>query len=339
MPILLLVGNGVSIDLTRTVVPVAQRLDTTKPLGWRFPVRARDNRDVFDVLAELREAIAFVRNRNPHLTDFETIREVSQISAATPQYAPVVELIRATNGRWVGHLRQHPHFVQHPLDQAGTILRHQLRLFLCAAFVHFYDVHAALDPRDWRWFRWLAQHGDRLGLVCSFNYDLVVEWAFAHASRRGLGYLIDNRSRDRRLLTFKPHGSINFQIAPNAIQIGGNVYENGNIFERNDTPITVLTNDRLHEIAANARHCSTNGVLSYRRLPEHCLRLRSHPGCRWVLRPLRGGRSLLLGARQARAKFHLCCSQTGNNHHHCKPQSRSTTRSCARTQISQDLLG
>ena len=228
MPILLLVGNGLSIDLTATVVPVAQRLDTTRPLGWNFPIRAAGNRNVFEVLTELREAIAFVHNERPQLSDFETIREVSQISAATPRYAPVVELIRATNGRWVGHLRPRAHFM-HPLDQVGTILRHQLRLFLCAAFVHFYDAHAALDPQDWVWFRWLAEHSDRLGLLCSFNYDLVAEWALARASRRALGYLIDRRPRDHRLLAFKPHGSINFQVAPNAIQVGGNIYENGNI--------------------------------------------------------------------------------------------------------------
>jgi hypothetical protein len=247
MPILLLVGNGLSIDLTEKVVPVAERLDTTRPLGWKFPIRAAANRDVFEVLSELRETIIFVRKRSPGLSDFETIREVSQISAATPQYAPILDLIRATNGRWVGHLRPRPYFVQHPLDQAGTILRHQLRLFLCAAFVHFYDAHAALTPGEWRWFRWLASHGDRLGLVCSFNYDLVAEWTFARASGRGLGYLIDRRPRDHRLLTFKPHGSINFQVPSNALRMDGNIYENGNIFERNDTPITVVTNDRLHE--------------------------------------------------------------------------------------------
>jgi hypothetical protein len=100
MPIMLLVGNGLSIDLNATVVPDGRRLDTTRPLGWNFPIRAAGNRDVFEVLAELREAIAFLRDQQPHLSDFEMIRELSQISAATPKHASIVEMIKATNGGW-----------------------------------------------------------------------------------------------------------------------------------------------------------------------------------------------------------------------------------------------
>lgn len=247
MSILLLVGNGLTLDFCANVLGQQNALDTRAPLGWSFSIQAADDAEVFDVLSELEESVVYVRALQPQLNDFELIRELSGISSATTHYAPLVDRVRATNGGWVG-LFETP-WATHPLDVLGTILRYQLRLFLNAAFLHFHDKYCAQSATSiaqWQWFDWLGTCAPRLGLVCSFNYDLVVESTLALASDRRRRYVLDGTQWSGPIAIFKPHGSINFAVSPRAIR-AGNIYEGGNIFERNDAPVVVVPHARLHE--------------------------------------------------------------------------------------------
>lgn len=250
MPILMLVGNGLSIDFSERVIPNHLRLNTRTPLRWKVPIKSEADADAFEVLAELGAASRYVTETQPHLSDFEKIRILSSINQHTPPLAEVCEPVVSSRGRWIrGRDLNRPGFI-HPRDVVGSILRYQVRLFLNAAFTHYHDICASQTWRHWTWHKWFKQHFEQIGMLCSFNYDLIAEMTLATATggAKPLAYLTGRALPENSLPLFKPHGSINFTIDPRAINVGGtSVYRGGNIFERNDTPIMIKTPNALHD--------------------------------------------------------------------------------------------
>lgn len=246
MDTLILAGNGLTIDFNTNVLHRNTSLDTRSPLKWKFRIKAAENRWATEAFVELYEAITFAKRKTPGLTDFEIIEQLSRICRRTPSFLSLIHLIRKTNGRWVGHLNN-PHQQDNPLDKVGSILRYQLRLFLNTAFIHFHEISKQGNLNNWSWTRWMSVHAHRVLLICSFNYDLVIENTFRSVSRRPIRYLVGPGDYRHFLPVFKPHGSINFEVSKHAICFDENIYSSGNIFERNNTPITVVDEARLHE--------------------------------------------------------------------------------------------
>lgn len=239
MTILLIVGNGLAIDFSNSMVPNDTRLNTSRPLSWKFPIQAAGGKPAFDALRELKVAIDYVQSHSiSPLNDFDVIEKINRISANTTEFMPLVELVRASQGKWVGHFQRQ----EDPLNILGNILQFQLRLYLNAAFLYCNDAYNKINADQWAWNIWFFRHNWSLGVVVSLNYDLILEKNLRFYSKRWLRYaLADAINYGYTIPIIKPHGSINFKISERGINYQGNIYESGAIISRNNVPVIVTT--------------------------------------------------------------------------------------------------
>lgn len=197
MSILLIVGNGLTIDFTKSVVPDELQLDTSAPLSWTFPVLAAEGQSSRDIFPEIYEAYAILSQNNPSLNDFEIIYMISKIDFSELLLKPVFE--------------------KYSIVKNSDFFPHKLRLYLGDAFRYLSDRYSNPDINNkklaWDWNRWFFSNIDALDAIISLNYDLIVEKNISFVTSAPVSYIVGQSCNWPLPQFIKPHGSINFELS------------------------------------------------------------------------------------------------------------------------------
>lgn len=114
----------------------------------------------------------------------------------------------------------------------------EVRHFLALAYSHFDHTVQLQMLLHWKWRKWLRQHRNNLQTIVSFNYDTSVERALQSIVGRPVwNACVRNKSPPCYPLLFKPHGSIDFVMAPGCIGGWKPSYPLNNVCSLNNTPI------------------------------------------------------------------------------------------------------
>jgi hypothetical protein len=234
---LLLVGNGLAIDY-RSHSPGMP--DPGRPLDYPLSVPGSGGQPLREMFSDLWKMIDAFRASEPDIGDFPLIARLCQM--------PRLALDRSLIGTpaWSERFREY---------QTRELVEYQLRLHLTHAYTQFTEMIDKTDLQSWRWFSWLRENSDRLNAVASFNYDLLPE----HALRATISirYLIQGGGMfgvNQEVVIFKPHGSVNFEFAENAIHglSRSGLYAARNAFRLANVPLRVLGDGDLNQQRLNA---------------------------------------------------------------------------------------
>lgn len=178
--ILLIVGNGLSIDLWKYL---GLDIDPSLPFSFEVP-------DPFDNAKKLLGTLTRVRNlikSHPKLTDFDIIQGFISNYQRTDQ-----------EHQWIhGELRQ---YLSLAYSYANNNLLHHWK-------------------KGWRWEQWLRKYHERIAGVVSFNYDLTLEAVLEQSSFRYYRIGSREEDDIIGIPIFKPHGSCDFDISSRAINM------------------------------------------------------------------------------------------------------------------------
>ncbi len=178
--ILLIVGNGLSIDLWKYL---GLDIDPSTPFSFEVP-------DPFDNAKKLLGTLARVRNlieSHPKLTDFDIIQDfVSNYQKTDQEY------------QWI---------------------HYELRQYLSLAYSYANNNLLHHWKKGWRWEEWLREYHERIAGVVSFNYDLTLEAVLEQSSFRYCRIGSREEDDIIGIPIFKPHGSCDFDISSRIISM------------------------------------------------------------------------------------------------------------------------
>lgn len=208
----LVVGNGLTLSFLEHAGRAMAAWDTGSPLGWDIVIDTGQPLDhCFPVFYR---QVGELRTRHPDLSDFAIIDEI---------------------------VRAHKRRLE---DFESALLYTEVRHFLSLAYSHFQGIADNIDLTGWVWDLFLAQHADEIGLVVSFNYDLIVERLLANSNIRLLHFTIDADTPDGVPIG-KPHGSIDYTLQDNVIVMGEISYPPKNALSLIDAPIRRINSAEL----------------------------------------------------------------------------------------------
>ena len=178
--ILLIVGNGLSIDLWKYL---RLNIDPSSPFSFEVP-------DPFDNAKKLLETLTRVRNlikSHPKLSNFDIIQGFVSNYQRTDQ-----------EHQWIhGELRQ---YLSLAYSYANNNLLHHWK-------------------KGWKWEQWLGKHHGRIAGIVSFNYDLTLEAVLEQSSFKYYRIGSKEEDGIIGIPIFKPHGSCDFDLNSRAINM------------------------------------------------------------------------------------------------------------------------
>ncbi|MBB1391524.1 hypothetical protein H5185_19200, partial [Shewanella sp. SG44-6] len=131
---------------------------------------------------------------------------------------------------------------EHNIDVFITPL--EARHFLTIAFSIYAleQMRILKSHRAWPWYNWIKLHNNEIRSAISLNYDLLLESIFDDLKKQYFSLQINHHGYGIPLV--KPHGSVDFEIAPNSISYSAS-YPLTNFVDLNDSQIIRLDRDNL----------------------------------------------------------------------------------------------
>lgn len=133
---LLLIGNGLTIDLWKIFLKESSTKNPAKPLDWDIPWGCKQ---FIDVLPHFKKRVLEIKEDCPKISDFDLF---NKISSSTNQDKKV-----------------------------STEARH----YLAIAYSQFQQWIDSLDIKKWEWLKRIDGLRNEIKTIVSFNYELLVE--------------------------------------------------------------------------------------------------------------------------------------------------------------------
>lgn len=188
-----IVGNGLLIDLL-CHTGAMDRWNPRAPLSWNLPSFVTPGGLFLDDLPRFRDATSTAKADNPSLDDFDAIRAILPGIPSEPDFDRILADDRDA--------RSH-------IDDEEDYKRAEARHFLVMSFSMLQKYLENNGLCGWQWFDWFSMHHDRIAIVVSFNYDLLIEYIIESIPHSYFRFALDNiESGD--IPIWKPHGSIDF---------------------------------------------------------------------------------------------------------------------------------
>jgi hypothetical protein len=204
----LIVGNGISIDFSKTF--------STFGLHPSRPLSNLENQEKVDINYFLK-----------YIPDIENL------------------LLTVNNKMRDNHFEAIEEYFNSILDTPDFYKKEtQLQNFLMVLYGIFQKEANMLDYSEWKWTKYFNKNAERIALVASFNYDLLLETAIKN-SNNTYNRLRSNESPGD-IKIFKPHGSIDFDLSgligiPN---FDPRIHE---VYNNNSDSVTVISSNKWKE--------------------------------------------------------------------------------------------
>jgi hypothetical protein len=213
-----LVGNGLSISATQYLKDEFQ-YNTSQFFSWDVKTPGQEQSDFLYNLPRLNSALEKIDNKYAICKDFDKVNKILEYIKQSENSATF----------------------KRSFDSAITLC--EMQHYLAIAFSKFQIEFDKKDISNWEWVSWFKMYGQEVLFCLSLNYDLVFERIL---ERCNIKYRRIGVEKDKEgLLILKPHGSIDFEIADNAIDMGPSIYPLLNAVCRNNCPIKALSSSEL----------------------------------------------------------------------------------------------
>lgn len=178
--ILLIVGNGLSIDLYQYL---KLDIDPSSPFLFDVPDPFDSSKKLLDTLTRVKDMI----KPYPNTRDFDIIQN------------------------FVRNYQKN--------NEEDQWKHCELRYYLALAYSYANDILLDRWEKDWRWEVWINKNYNNIVGVISLNYDLVLETTLNKLSLRYYRIGSTEEDNPTGILIFKPHGSCDFDISNRAISV------------------------------------------------------------------------------------------------------------------------
>lgn len=178
--ILLIVGNGLSIDLYQYL---KLAIDPSSPFLFGVPDPFDSSKKLLDTLSRVKDMI----KSYPNTRDFDIIQN------------------------FVKNYQEN--------NQENQWNHCELRYYLSLAYSYANDIVLDRWEKHWRWEVWINKNYNRIVGVVSFNYDLVIEATLNKLSLKYYRIGSTEEDNPTGIPIFKPHGSCDFDISNRAISM------------------------------------------------------------------------------------------------------------------------
>lgn len=184
---------------------------------WKYPTKLHDGRELLPLLPQLSKSISDIRACKTDASDFEIFDTICCMPAPDTVGMSSRERDEALyNHQMIACETQH--YVVRSL-----------------AWLEFNAINEK-QMTDWRWTKWIRQHGSRITAITSFNYDTVIGRALVAADAE-FSLTALNSSSSSTIQVSKPHGSINFEGCGISVPID---YPMQNLIMGNNMPIRLV---------------------------------------------------------------------------------------------------
>lgn len=215
--ILMIVGNGLSMDLRDWAKPQLENWNPAMPLQWDLYTPGNLDVPWLQSLPQFERIISSLRQETQDMPDFDIFEKSLHLAN-----------------------RNCALFNPLPLLEAEMRLVAEMQHFLAIAYSYFQIQVDKINLSSWPWVKWFNAYGKNIRGAVSFNYELVLESALRQTcvsvQRFGL------KSELIGIPVLKPHGSIDFETA--GIRSPAK-YPMGAPRLRNDFPIKLLERAKL----------------------------------------------------------------------------------------------
>jgi hypothetical protein len=179
--ILLIVGNGLTIDLQKFMGPKLEKWNTQTPLQWSLPTPENPNIPLSNYFPIFFDLVSTINTKYTIKNDFDLFKRCLEYIDKSPE--PNFEI---------------------------NLLESEMQHFLALSFSYFqYEVDKKTF-NDWAWLNWIIKMKESILGAVSFNYDLVLERTLDKA---GIRYQrVGVKQELVGIPIVKPHGSIDFDI-------------------------------------------------------------------------------------------------------------------------------
>lgn len=175
--ILLIVGNGLSIDICRYL---KLDVDPSSPFSFDVPDPFDSSKKLLDTLTRVKGMI----KAHPNTTDFDIIQS----------------FVRSYQEN----------------NQENQWTHCELRHYLSLAYSYANNILLNRWKDDWRWAAWINKNYNKIVGVVSFNYDLVLETTLKESSLKYYRLGSPEEDNSTGIPILKPHGSCDFDISSRA---------------------------------------------------------------------------------------------------------------------------
>lgn len=191
--IALIIGNGLSINFSK-FHNMDKFSDTQNPTKW--PIKTlNSDKPLLDLLPNMKQFF----EANAGANDFDIFKRAVDIYKETEHGTLYFGRDKDSEEDVV---------ILTP-DYLRDIIPLECRHFLCLAFSAYSLECKRKLNKDWPWYSWLHANRSRLSAVCSFNYDLIIEYALNKMVKSF--YCEGSTYKFGSIPLYKPHGSCNYE--------------------------------------------------------------------------------------------------------------------------------
>ncbi len=116
-----------------------------------------------------------------------------------------------------------------------------LRQFLALSYSKLQvEIDKSNMDNNWKWYRWFSKYFESLNCIVSFNYDLLLERTLSNLKIQF--FRMGSNESKEGIPIIKPHGSIDYDIPPRAINIQSEYRLNCTTFLNDAQEVHVITN-------------------------------------------------------------------------------------------------
>lgn len=206
----LIVGNGLSISYGH-YSGLASKWDTQEPISWDI-------------------SCPVIGNGNGFLNSLPSLKKLTEKYRKITSFDIFSKALDKEVCRDLG-----------VCNRKATL---EARHFLTIAFSKYaLEQKMVLEGnRSWPWYNWIRNHKNEIRSVFSLNYDLLLESVFDDLRKQYFSLQVNHHGYGIPFV--KPHGSVDFELAPNTISCPVS-YPLAGFIDLNNTPIIRLKKENL----------------------------------------------------------------------------------------------
>lgn len=209
--ILLIVGNGLSMDLRKWASPLLEEWNPQYPLRWGVNTPGNSEVPFLESLPLFKEVITSLRQENPDISDFNIFKRGLQLA-------------KGNSSQLFNRL----------------LLSAEMEHFLAVAYSHFQLEVDRINVNSWPWLNWFDTYAKNIQGIVSFNYDLILESALRQSGVSVRRFGVNSELSGVPML--KPHGSIDYRTEGISVPMR---YPLKSVFPKNNSPLKVLEKNEL----------------------------------------------------------------------------------------------
>ncbi|NUU98989.1 hypothetical protein XO12_02290 [Marinitoga sp. 1154] len=227
--IALIVGNGLTLDLLE-YLNLKEYWNSSNPFSWKDKINKPEEYKTKNFEEMFPKLSLVIQNFGKNKSDFEMLYYI---------FSNKNKVVKFLSNKY-----NTPNYLL-----LWGILRNEIEHYFSFAFSTFQRIIEKYQKEIecWSYFKWINKNKKSIKFIISFNYDLIIELLLKKNKIEYHSFGIEGESLTGIPL-LKPHGSVDYEVSNNAININKLKYPLDNAFTWNDTPLIRIDRNELFKV-------------------------------------------------------------------------------------------